>query len=82
MVRRQGSTASALDRGTTLESQTMQEMSNRIDKLENTLNLIVSSLDNLSGKIETQIKGNIGSGIKNLLASNKQQREGGSTDGP
>lgn len=41
------------EREKTIDNNSMQEMNNRIDKLEKTLNLIVNSIDNLSVKLET-----------------------------
>ena len=50
-------------------------MNNRIEHLEKTLGMIVMNIDNLSNKIESSIKTNIGSGIKNILFQNKSETD-------
>ena len=57
------------------EFHSFSEINTRIDRLEKTLNLIVNNIENLSVKMEGQIKGDIGSGIKDLISKNKYERE-------
>mmetsp|Transcript_286 Transcript_286/g.308 ORF Transcript_286/g.308 Transcript_286/m.308 type:complete len:106 (-) Transcript_286:44-361(-) len=50
-------------------------MNNRIDRLEYSLNSVMKGIENITEKMESNIKGDLGNEIKNLMKINKEKRQ-------